>query len=104
MQEELILKAIAQAIAALVLVTILIMLLLVLRKDVQGRRPLNRSTLFAVVMLGLWSFFALAEAYASFRQVFSFEPPSSASTTQHGRTNIVILPILQRTVYGGELP
>ena len=70
MQQELLLRAITQGTVGVIFLTLLLVLLFTLRKDIQTKKRLSGTVIFALAMLALWSFVAFADVYVSFRNMF----------------------------------
>jgi hypothetical protein len=68
MQHELVFRAITQGSIGIIFLTLLVGLLYTLRKDIRTRR-LSWIVVFALAMMGLWCFFALAEVYVSLHKM-----------------------------------
>jgi hypothetical protein len=69
MQQELLIRAITQGTIGIISIALLLVLLLTLRGEIHGRKRLSSIVIFALAMLGLWSFLAFAEVYVSLREI-----------------------------------
>jgi hypothetical protein len=69
MPYELLSRAVSRGALGVAFLTLVILLGLMLWKDIQARKPLNKLLVFAVAMLALWCIFAWAQMYAAIREI-----------------------------------
>ena len=76
MQHELF-RAVAQGTVGVIFLALLLLLLFTLRKEIRAKRRLSGIVIFALAMMGLWSFLAFAEVYVSFHKMFVSQSSSA---------------------------
>jgi hypothetical protein len=81
MQKELLIRAITQGTIGVIFLALLLALLFTLRTELQKRKRLSNIVIFALAMLGLWSFLAFAEVFVSVREMITSPAASDTMNT-----------------------
>jgi small-conductance mechanosensitive channel len=85
MQQELAFKAITQGTIGVIFLTLLLVLLFTLRQDIQRKKRLSGIVIFALSIMGLWSFLAFAEVYIVLHGFIAFQSTERTGTLSSTR-------------------